>query len=63
MRNIVDCIKELVGNPVFRQHMRYAFQQVYLVDKNGVSHRGYSEAWTGDWMHEVEVSVKVESSL
>jgi hypothetical protein len=63
MCNIANCIKELVGNPVFHQHMQYAFQQVYLVDKNGVLHRGYSETWTGDWMCKVEVSAKVESWL
>jgi hypothetical protein len=53
--DIVECIKELVRNPAFRDHLCYAYRTVYLVDEAGVCRRGYSELWSANWMKEVEV--------
>ncbi|KAH9979616.1 hypothetical protein BJV74DRAFT_879411 [Russula compacta] len=33
----VECIKELIGNPSFREHISYILSKIY------------NEAWTGDW--------------
>jgi hypothetical protein len=58
MRDIDECVKELMGNPIFRDHMRYSFSKLFLVDTAGVCHRAYHEIWDSDWMCEVEVRVK-----
>ncbi|KAH9979692.1 hypothetical protein BJV74DRAFT_879402 [Russula compacta] len=43
----VECIKELIGNPSFREHISYVPQQVFT-DGSGTT-RIYNEAWMGDW--------------
>ena len=43
-RNPVDCIKELFGNPAFRNVMRYAPEH-HFADKEG-KNRIYDEMWT-----------------
>jgi hypothetical protein len=63
MRDINECVKELMGNPVFRDHMRYSFSKFFLVDAAGICHRAYNEIWDSDWMCEVEVRVRIELSF
>ncbi|KAI0357940.1 hypothetical protein OH77DRAFT_1316748 [Trametes cingulata] len=46
-RDPVDCIRELLGNPAFREMMRYAPEKLYA-DPQG-QERMYGEMWTGDW--------------
>ncbi|KAI0354674.1 hypothetical protein OH77DRAFT_1404497 [Trametes cingulata] len=43
----VECIRELLGNPAFREVMRYAPEKLYA-DPQG-QERMYGEMWTGDW--------------
>ena len=45
-RNPVECIQELIGNPNFKDCMRYAPEKQYT-DKTCHT-RMYGEAWTGD---------------
>lgn len=54
-RNPVDCIRELIGNPAFRESMAYAPEQVYE-DEKGES-RIYDEMWTGDWWWKMQVNL------
>ncbi|KAL6300198.1 hypothetical protein BKA93DRAFT_740929 [Sparassis latifolia] len=43
----VECIKELIGNLLFKDSMAYTPEKVFA-DKEG-AHRIYDEMWTGDW--------------
>ena len=55
VRDPVDCIRELIGNPAFRDHMAYACQKVFA-DKEG-KNRIFDEMWTGDWWWKTQVSI------
>lgn len=52
-RDPVECIRELIGNPAFRDVMGYAPERVYA-DKE-TSTRVYDEMWTGDWWWNLQV--------
>ncbi|KAG1868599.1 hypothetical protein F4604DRAFT_1881515 [Suillus subluteus] len=47
MRDPVECIKDLIGNPLFKDHMVYAPAQAYT-DSAGL-HRVIDDMWTADW--------------
>lgn len=53
-RNPVECIRELIGNPAFREIMGYAPERVFM-DPGG-SMRIFHEMWTGDWWWKMQVS-------
>jgi Plavaka transposase len=54
-RNLIDCIKELFGNPSFRDNISYVPQKVFT---NGAgTTRIYDEMWTGDWWWTMQVRV------
>ena len=53
-RDPIECIQELIGNPLFRDTMGYAPERVFL-DENGTQ-RAYDEMWTADWWWETQVS-------
>ena len=53
-RNPVDCIRELIGNPVFKEHLKYAPEMLTL-DEEGTK-RMYDEMWTGEWWWDLQVS-------
>lgn len=55
LRNPVDCVAELIGNPVFKDHISYAPEKVFA-DRLGRIRR-YDEMWTGDWWWDVQVRV------
>ena len=50
----VDCIHELIGNPVFDRSIAYTPEKVY-VDCKG-KNRCYDEMWMGDWWWKTQVS-------
>jgi hypothetical protein len=52
-RDPVAVIKELIGNPAFKDVISYVPQRVYA-DK-GKKERVYDECWTGDWWWETQV--------
>jgi hypothetical protein len=52
-RNPVECIQELLGNPAFRDHIRYAPERLYE-DHEGTKPI-ISEMWTADWWEEIQV--------
>jgi hypothetical protein len=54
IRDPVECICELIGNPAFHEYMGYAPEKAY-VDKYGRNQR-YDEMWTGDWWWTTQVS-------
>ena len=54
LRDPVECIKQLLSNPVFKDQMRYTPEKVYMDE--GRKERVYDECWTGDWWWETQVS-------
>lgn len=54
-RDPVECVKELMGNPAFKDHMSYIAEHVYL-DKGGKV-RIFDEMWTADWWWNTQVSI------
>ena len=55
MRDPVECVKELIGNPAFKELMSFVAEHVYA-DENGTI-RIYDEMWTADWWWKIQVSV------
>lgn len=53
-RDPVECIRELLGNPVFKDCMQYAPERLYT-DESG-ENRVIDECWTGNWWWDVQVS-------
>lgn len=53
-RDPVECIRELLGNPVFKEIMRYAPEHHYQ-DKEGKV-RITNEMWTADWWWKLQVN-------
>ncbi|KAG1723580.1 hypothetical protein EDB19DRAFT_1930249 [Suillus lakei] len=49
-RDPVECVKELIGNPAFKEHMAYSPAKAYA-DRVG-QHRVIDKMWTGDWWGE-----------
>jgi hypothetical protein len=56
-RDPVECIRELIGNPAFRNQMRFAPERAYE-DPEG-KNRIFDEMWTGDWWWNLQVSYKI----
>lgn len=54
-RDPIECIRELIGNPVFREHISYVPQKVFTT-RSGTT-RIYDETWTGDWWWTMQVSI------
>ena len=53
-RDPVECVRDLIGNPTFRDCISYVPEEVYL-DINGTT-RVYDEMWSGEWWWKVQVS-------
>ncbi|KAF7364493.1 hypothetical protein MVEN_00317700 [Mycena venus] len=49
MRNPVECIKELMSNPAFKDYMAYAPERVYSRKEGGEDSRIFDEMWTAEW--------------
>jgi hypothetical protein len=54
-RDPVECLKELMGNPMFKDSLEYAPQK-HFMDKEGTN-RVYDEMWTGDWWWNTQVKL------
>lgn len=54
LRDPVDCVKELIGNPSFRESMAYAPEKAFATD-DPEGDRIYDEGWTGDWWWQTQV--------
>jgi hypothetical protein len=55
MRNPLDLIRELIGNPDFKDVMHYAPERHYM--DNERENREYNEAWTADWWWNTQVQI------
>ena len=52
-RDPIECIRELIGDPAFKDSLSYTPEKVYA-DAEG-RERVYDEMWTGDWWWDVQV--------
>jgi hypothetical protein len=53
-RDPVECVKEIMGNPAFKNYMSYIAEHAYLDDGGNV--RIFDEMWTADWWWNTQVS-------
>lgn len=56
-RDPVECVRELIGNPLFRECIRFAPERMYA-DAEG-KERMYENMWTGGWWWDVQVSILI----
>lgn len=54
-RDPVQCVKEIMRNPAFKEYMSYIAEHVY-VDEEGKL-QIYDEMWMGDWWWNMQVSL------
>lgn len=53
-RDPIECVCELMGNPIFKDVLKYAPEKAYLdAEKNW---RVYDEMWSADWWWDTQVS-------
>ena len=57
-RDPVECMRELIGNPAFRDGMRYAPERHYEDEQLG--NRVYGEMVVGDWWWKVQASAGIQ---
>lgn len=55
-RDPVDCIRELMGNPVFKDVMQYAPQKLF--EDIGGKSEIINEMWTADWWWKLQVRAR-----
>lgn len=55
MRDPVECVRELLGNAGFRDHVVFEPSRVFVA---AGGERIYDEMWTGDWWWDVQVRVQ-----
>ncbi|KDQ60095.1 hypothetical protein JAAARDRAFT_126057 [Jaapia argillacea MUCL 33604] len=54
-RDPVECVRELIGNPMFRDHLSYMPELAYRDQEGKV--RIFDEMWTGDWWWKIQASL------
>ncbi|KAJ7058408.1 Zn-finger domain-containing protein, partial [Mycena amicta] len=54
-RDPLDCIKEIMSNPAFKDHMLYAPERVYSTSPASEDDRIIDEMWTADEWYELQV--------
>lgn len=60
MRDPVECVAELIGNPTFRDAMHYTPIQEMAADNDDIDEepdRFFEEMWSGDWWWQVQVRI------
>ncbi|KAI9001505.1 hypothetical protein BD414DRAFT_406373 [Trametes punicea] len=53
-RDPVECIQELLGNPVFKTFIRYAPEKLFGDQEGTERTRIYDEMWTADWWWDIQ---------
>jgi Plavaka transposase len=54
-RDPVECVQELLSNPVFVEHTAFALERVYS-DREG-KERIFDEMWTAEWWWDTQVGL------
>ncbi|KAI0357791.1 hypothetical protein OH77DRAFT_1583444 [Trametes cingulata] len=60
-RDVVDCVRELMGNPLFRDAVRYAPERQYA-DAEGKT-RIYGNMWTANWWWDVQTRMPEDATV
>ncbi|PSS37916.1 hypothetical protein PHLCEN_2v231 [Hermanssonia centrifuga] len=60
-RDPVECVRELIGNPLFKNVMAYAPEKVY--EDMGGDVRVTDETWTADWWWKLQESLPKGSTI
>jgi len=60
-RDPVECVKELMGNPMLKDSLKYV-PEWHFLDKEGVNHV-FNEMWTADWWWDTQVNLFSTNSL
>ncbi|CDO72633.1 hypothetical protein BN946_scf184985.g52 [Trametes cinnabarina] len=60
-RDVVDCVRELMGNPLFRDVIRYAPEKQYA-DAEGKA-RIYGNMWTANWWWDVQMQMPDDATI
>lgn len=58
-RDPVECVKELIGNPLLKDYIAYAPEKAYQHMDGAETDRIWDEMWTGDWWWDMQVSLYV----
>jgi hypothetical protein len=53
-RNVIDVMKELIGNPLFKDSIRYVPERHWTSKSR--KFRVYNEMWSGNWWWRTQVS-------
>jgi hypothetical protein len=53
-RDPVECTKELMGNPLFKESLEYTPQKHYMDEEGNI--RVFDEMWSGDWWWNTQVN-------
>ncbi|KAF7364607.1 hypothetical protein MVEN_00329900 [Mycena venus] len=53
-RDPVECIRELMSNPAFHEHMAYAPECVYGTEERTEESRIFDEMWTAEWWWKIQ---------
>ncbi|KAF7288146.1 hypothetical protein HMN09_01423800 [Mycena chlorophos] len=54
IRDPVECIREIIGNPAFKEHTAYAPERVYSCNPASEDDRILDESWTADEWHRLQ---------
>ncbi|KAI0370412.1 hypothetical protein BV20DRAFT_1035905 [Pilatotrama ljubarskyi] len=60
-RDVVDCVRELMGNPLFRDFVRYAPERQHA-DPEGKT-RIYGNMWTANWWWDVQMRMPDDATV
>ncbi|KAG8912619.1 hypothetical protein FRC01_004991, partial [Tulasnella sp. 417] len=66
MRDPVECVAELIGNPTFRDTMQYSPIQETEADDDSFEEepdRFFEEMWSGDWWWQVQDALPADSTV
>ena len=54
-RNLIDCIREIIGNPALQDHLQYS--PVKIFTNSSCDEQVFNEMRTAEWWWDVQVSV------
>ncbi|KAI0071637.1 hypothetical protein K474DRAFT_1712310 [Panus rudis PR-1116 ss-1] len=60
-RDPLECVRELIGNPEFRESMKYTPEKVFA--DMGQNVRIYDEMWTGEWWWHKQEELPADATI
>ncbi|KAH9950697.1 hypothetical protein B0H21DRAFT_776616 [Amylocystis lapponica] len=62
-RNPVKCVKELIGNPAFREAIKYVPEKLYAHAGMRSEDRIFDEMWTGNWWWDTQIKLPPDATI